>query len=491
MQNVDFGTLLQVDENDGLVYFSGDNSNDKLCWWEFISEADMDARRQAEIKQASPSHPVDVTWLMPCPDVNNGHDLRMSSWTKICGNAACNWGTWVEDMEPTMEVFRGSWNACTDAFQVYQTAMLMPGRYKLEAQGFYRDGGYSDAANRRKTGVEQIDAYLFAGSNSVALKSIFDDAHSSRTTAFSTYTSQGYVPDTQPEASYAFQEGAYENELYFEVQTDDSGVNMTIGVKGNTSTHYDNWTVFDNFRLTYYGVGIDLQDATIYDKTDNQEGVNITYSRNFTNTEWQALYVPFEITYDNWKDNFEIARINDSHQYDDDDDGYIDRTELEVIKLKSGHTEANTPYLIKANEEGLHEINVESTTLYAAMERNIDCSSVGTLYTFKGTYTGVSGETMFGSGYYAFGGGTLHQAADSSNALNPMRWYMSVTDRDGNPKSLGEVKVKVFDENTDGLTTVLSQGERETTVYDLAGRRIEKPNRKEVYIKNGKKYLVR
>ena len=57
--------------------------------------------------------------------------------------------------------------------------------------------------------------------------------------------------------------------------------------------------------------------------------------------------------YDDWSADFEVARLNDVHQFDDDEDGVVDRTVLEMIKLKEGSsTEPNTPYMIKAKEVG-------------------------------------------------------------------------------------------------------------------------------------------
>ena len=244
---------------------------------------------------------------------------------------------------------------------------------------------------------------------------------------------------------------------------------------------------------------VNLQDGNAYDFDTDTDLKRVTYTRNFTNTEWQALYIPFEMQYEDWKDDFELARINNMHQYDDDEDGNVDRTILEVFKVKSGHTEAHTPYLIKAMTTGEKTIMVNCTTLYAAEERSYDVSSWNTLYTFTGTYTGVPGETMFSEGYYALGNGRLHQSDDATYALKPMRWYVAVTDRYGNPKNLGEVKVVVFGmDETDGIEDVkwqMSNGKCEMSdgdgaVYDLNGRRVTNP-RKGLYIKNGKKFVIK
>ena len=236
----------------------------------------------------------------------------------------------------------------------------------------------------------------------------------------------------------------------------------------------------------------DLTDGDAYTGATDEAMATITYTRTFSNTDWQALYVPFEMTYADWQADFEVARLNDVHQWDDDEDGTIDRTELEAVKLKSGKTEANTPYLIRAKSTGEKTITLTNATLYKAEENSFDVSSWNTKFTFTGTYSGISGTDMFTNGYYAMGGGTLHQAESSAYDLSPMRWYMKVTDRNGNPKSLGEVKVMLFD-TTDGinLTPTLSQGEGETGVFDLSGRRTDKPTKKGVYIKNGRKMIVR
>ena len=277
--------------------------------------------------------------------------------------------------------------------------------------------------------------------------------------------------------------------------------NVTLHVPAESLDDYAAtapWSEFGSIEAIVLKTVVALTDgATIANDTD-EDVDELSYTRTFSNTNWQALYVPFEMQYEDWKDDFEVARINNVNQYDDDEDGNVDRTVLEVFKVKSGQTEAHTPYLIKAKTTGEKTISLTNATLYKAEEKSYDVSSWNTLYTFTGTYTGVSGATMFGEGYYALGGGSLHQAADATNALSPMRWYMAVTDRDGNPKNIGEVKVVVFGMEEDGIEDVkwqLSNGKCEMSngdepVFDLNGRRVTNP-RKGLYIKNGKKFVVR
>ena len=58
------------------------------------------------------------------------------------------------------------------------------------------------------------------------------------------------------------------------------------------------------------------------------------------------------MSYDDWKDDFEIAYINSIRQYDNNSDGAIDVTIMDVIKIENGSLLPNTPYLIKAKSTG-------------------------------------------------------------------------------------------------------------------------------------------
>ena len=66
---------------------------------------------------------------------------------------------------------------------------------------------------------------------------------------------------------------------------------------------------------------------------EDKENVSITYTRTLNNTEWNALYLPFEIPVSQLTDKYEVAYINAIHSYDEDDNGEIDRMSMEVIKL--------------------------------------------------------------------------------------------------------------------------------------------------------------
>lgn len=164
-----------------------------------------------------------------------------------------------------------------------------------------------------------------------------------------------------------------------------------------------------------------------YNATDIQN-CNITYRRTFYNTEWQPLYVPFCIKYSQLNEFFEIAVINNFHQYDDDNNGSFDRTELEIRRVTEERTlMANYPYLIKAKETGTYKLNFPETTIYSSENYTIDCSSVELKYSFTGTNERIN--NLRGKGYYILENGCILKAYSSSQYIEPFRWYLTISAR--------------------------------------------------------------
>ena len=219
----------------------------------------------------------------------------------------------------------------------------------------------------------------------------------------------------------------------------------------------------------------------------------ITYTRTFKNTNWQALYVPFEIPVtEEFLADFEVADLNDVRQYDRDDDGVKDETVIEAFKVKSGVLEANYPYLIRAREAGERTITVIDATLFAAEENSIDCSSVRDKFTFTGTYSRLSSDRLpQGEGYYALSGGVWQPVAEGAS-LGAFRFYLKVDSRNGvNAAQSNAIRMRIIGEDgeEDGATGIDNSGfnnQNSELIFDLQGRRVENPT-KGVYIVNGVK----
>ncbi|MBQ4450615.1 MAG: leucine-rich repeat domain-containing protein [Prevotella sp.] len=238
-----------------------------------------------------------------------------------------------------------------------------------------------------------------------------------------------------------------------------------------------------------------LTDGELYNVGSQRKECEISYTRSFNNTSWQALYIPFSMSYDNWKNDFEIAYINGVRQLDKNDDGIIDETIMDVIKIKSGSTTPNMPYLIKAKTTGEKTFSVSNTTLYPAEENSVDCSTTIAKYTFTGTYNAIPSATMIANGYYAMGGGDLIQS-DGSNDLKPYRWYMKVESRNPSYNASNAAKtitINVLDEESETTgVEELQMANDESPVYDLNGRKVNENNLKPgIYVKNGKKFIVK
>ena len=238
-----------------------------------------------------------------------------------------------------------------------------------------------------------------------------------------------------------------------------------------------------------------LTDNEAYTNDSQLDGADVTYSRNFTNVNWQAIYLPFSLKYEDLKDDFELAYINTVRQYDRDKDGVIDETAMEIVKMKSGSTAPNRPYLIRAKSKGEKAITVKDVTVSASENKSIDCSTTIAKFTITGTYNEIPSETMIANDYYGMGGGKLIQS-DGSNGLKPFRWYMKVESRDYSKydvkNAAKSITIKVLDEEeTTGIANI-QHASPNTQTFDLNGRKVNENNLKPgMYVKNGRKFVIK
>ena len=254
------------------------------------------------------------------------------------------------------------------------------------------------------------------------------------------------------------------------------------------------WSMFDIVGVEV-PESINLVDGTAFVNSKDVMLNSITYTRTLNNTEWNALYLPFEIPVSQLTDKYEVAYINAIHSYDEDDNGEIDRMSMEVIKLREGTLHANHPYLIKARTAAAKQmsITVENTTLHKAESRTLDCSSVYTKFEITGIYEKMTSAQL--AGCYALSGGSWKNLA-SGSSLNPFRLYLRVSSREGSPVKLSEAALARIGIHVQGEETATSVEERlmqkqhkADAVYDLSGRRVTHPKKGQTYIVNGKKRM--
>lgn len=231
-----------------------------------------------------------------------------------------------------------------------------------------------------------------------------------------------------------------------------------------------------------------LQDKQPLLMNNNTFG-SVSYVRNYNNTNWQALYLPYAISYDDWSQNFDVARINNVHQYDDNSDGTPDRTTIEIFFVKSGSLSPNTPYFIRAKATGEATITVSDATLAPADAQTEWCASATDIYTFTGTYQGIPGAQMKQNNYYGMSAGSLIPVTDESNSLAAMRWYLKIASKSSAAQAArpAEVRIKEIGGTTD-IPAI--EPEADSTYYDLSGRPVEHPTRG-IYILNNKKVFIK
>ena len=135
-------------------------------------------------------------------------------------------------------------------FDVYQTIEGLPqGKYLLTCQGFYRSGNTANAAATHNAANERLHAMLYANGSedvSIPLQSIIEEAGKKGAIGVMA-KGYGYVPNTMEQTSVYFHAGLYPNSLICNVGENGK---LRIGVK-KTTTISEDWTIFDNFTLTY------------------------------------------------------------------------------------------------------------------------------------------------------------------------------------------------------------------------------------------------
>lgn len=193
------------------------------------------------LQGATAANPADATFMIRAADFNH-NDNRRYAWHNVMGFGG-------DVTNECAEV----WNATID---VYQDVVDLPnGYYRLTAQGYYRLGGGDNnadiAADDYATGTPTLHAMLYANGVEVPLPSIMAEAKEGEQSDNANYyfTYLGYVPQSMTGASVFFSEGLYTTTLEPVEVTDGT---LKIGVRKEVESYQD-WTIFDNFRLYYLG----------------------------------------------------------------------------------------------------------------------------------------------------------------------------------------------------------------------------------------------
>lgn len=260
--------------------------------------------------------------------------------------------------------------------------------------------------------------------------------------------------------------------------------------------------VYDNSNKTIVEAGgtlnIDMDQVNkIWVPEAGVKGVNTTLTKNYTNTGWNAFFVPFDFTLtDEMLNDFEFATL-----YAIALENGNGSPAISYKKMKAGDKiEAFFPCLIKAKATGEQTLNVGEVD-YKSNVTSKDCSSTTELYTFhpvmENTYIAAKHGYYLNSKQNSFVYNTHPEAY-----IQPLRYYMTIQDRGDmsyiEPANGGASKAQICvigeDEPT-GITDLVDEAANASgKVYNLQGVVVGNTTEglpKGVYIKNGRKIIVK
>ncbi len=235
----------------------------------------------------------------------------------------------------TMEFWYG-------AFHIHQTTDIPNGKYRLSVNAFYRFTNNVSGYTAHKKGTEKLTAYLYANDSTATVASIFSDPSKELITgSWKTQDSNNntvYFPSTMSSAAVYFERGKYLNTLEFEV-TDNT---LTFGII-NEKSSIDNWCMFDNFRLEYYGEEVPITEISF-----PSEGLTLVKgeTRRFT-----PVIVPENATYRSFSwssSNPEVATVDNYGNITAINEG---ETVIRAIS-KRYNVEAKCTLTVSKNTEG-------------------------------------------------------------------------------------------------------------------------------------------
>lgn len=247
-------------------------------------------------------------------------------------------------------------------------------------------------------------------------------------------------------------------------------------------------------------IAIDMDEVNkIWVPEAGVKGVNTTLTKNYTNTGWNAFFVPFDFTLtEEMLNNFEFATL-----YATALENGNGSPAISYMMAKAGDKiAAFFPCLVKAKATGELNLNVGEVD-YKSIKGVTpkDCSSITELYTFhpvmENTYIAAKHGYYLNSKQNSFVY-NIHPEA----YIQPLRYYMTIQDRGDmsyiEPANGGASKVKtcvIGEDEPTGITDLVDEAANASgKVYNLQGVVVGNTTEglpKGVYIKNGRKVIVK
>ena len=247
----------------------------------------------------------------------------------------------------------------------------------------------------------------------------------------------------------------------------DGNYYIMVGDANSKYAYVDN---FVGFKLN------PLADLTLFDTEDltaeSGRYAQVTVKRSF-NKGWGTVVLPFDVD----ENTFAAKFGNDAKYYTLTT---FDNGELTFARLLDGGLKAGTPYLINLPEA----IDAEGVTfddVVLTKEQNDKEVSGAWL---RGNYD--AGMSMAGK-YGVSPAGKL-QKGGANSTMKAYRAYIEL------PAGTDGARVAIDETGTTGISHIMidnGQEEADGRIYNLQGQRVQKPQQKGFYIKDGKKVFMK
>ena len=234
----------------------------------------------SSVSATEATQPFDLTFMLENPDFDND---ATTGWTSTNGAPGYD-AKGAEFYEKT--------------FNFYQVLDNMPaGNYELRANAFQRPGATDAVYAPYNKGTANVTTSLYLNSTAAAVRHICDDRQPSALFNDGGWGSDvqladgTYIPNCMTGAEKYFDRGLYDSSVSASLVT--AGESLRLGIKC-TSAPSAYWTMFDHFRLHFFGGGSALNAIRQTTADGRQTTVPVVYDligRRITGSLASGIYL--------------------------------------------------------------------------------------------------------------------------------------------------------------------------------------------------------